>query len=101
MVADLVERELDQPKIQAVSTGEDSLSVDLTDGRTIITPLLWYPRLSYASATERQNFQILRSVIYWPELDEEVSVRGMLLGRMSGESSHSIHDSVTLRYARC
>ena len=95
MVADLIERELAQPEIQAVSTSEDSLTVDLTDGRTIITPLLWYPRLSYASATERQNFQILRNVIYWPELDEEVSVRGMLLGRMSGESSHSIQRWLT------
>ena len=95
VVADLIERELAQPEIQAVSTSEDSLTVDLTDGRTIITPLLWYPRLSYASATERQNFQILRNVIYWPELDEEVGVRGMLLGRMSGESAQSIQRWLT------
>jgi len=66
------------------------LSVDLTDGRTIITPLLWYPRLGYATEQERQHFQILRNVIYWSDLDEEISVRGMLLGRMSGESQQSL-----------
>lgn len=90
VVADLVEQELERPEVQAVKVSEDSLSVDLKDGRTIITPLLWYPRLGYATEQERQHFQILRNVIYWPALDEEISVRGMLLGRMSGESPESL-----------
>jgi hypothetical protein len=90
VVADLIEHELERPEIQTVRVSEDELSVDLKDGRTIITPLLWYPRLCYATELERQTFQILRNVIYWPELDEEISVRGMLLGRMSGESQQSI-----------
>jgi hypothetical protein len=90
VVADLIEHELERPEIQAVRLNENELSVDLKDGRTIITPLVWYPRISYATEAERQHFQILRNVIYWPELDEEVSVRGMLLGRMSGESPQSL-----------
>lgn len=90
VVADLIEQELERPEIQTVLVSEESLSVDLTDGRTIITPLLWYPRLSYATEQERQHFQILRTVIYWPDLDEEINVRGLLLGRMSGESPQSL-----------
>ena len=90
VVADLIEHELDRPEIQTVAVDEDSLTVDLKDGRTMITPLLWYPRLCYATEEERQSFQILRNVIYWPALDEEISVRSMLLGRMSGESQQSL-----------
>jgi hypothetical protein len=90
VVADLIEHELERPEIKAVQLNQDELSVDLKDGRTIITPLLWYPRLRYATDAERQHFQILRNVIYWPALDEEISVRGMLLGRMSGESPQSL-----------
>jgi hypothetical protein len=90
VVADLIEHELERPEIEAVTISDDSLHVDLKDGRTIITPLLWYPRLRYATEPERQRFQILRNVIYWPELDEEICVRGMLLGRMSGESQQSL-----------
>ena len=97
VMADLIEHELERPEIQTVMVSEDSLTVDLKDGRTIITPLLWYPRLCYATEQEQQNFQIMRNVIYWPELDEEVSVRGMLLGRMSGESPQSIQGWLTRR----
>ena len=97
VVADLIEMELEKPEIQTVSVSEDSLSVDLKDGRTIITPLLWYPRLCAAAEEERQFFQVFRNVIYWPALDEEINVRGMLLGRMSGESPQSIQRWLTER----
>ena len=95
--ADLLELELERAEIQTVTIDDDSLTVDLKDGRTVITPILWYPRLDYATEQERQNFQILRNVIYWPALDEEVSVRGMLLGRMSGESQASLQRWLTQR----
>jgi hypothetical protein len=95
--ADLLELELERAEIQTVTIDDDSLTVDLKDGRTVITPILWYPRLDYATEQERQNFQILRTVIYWPALDEEVSVRGMLLGRMSGESQASLQRWLTQR----
>jgi hypothetical protein len=99
-VADLLELELERSEIQTVTIDEDSLTVDLKDGRTVITPVLWYPRLDYATEQERQNFQILRNVIYWPALDEEVSVRGMLLGRMSGESQASLQRWLTQRQSQ-
>ena len=98
--ADLLELELERAEIQTVTIADDSLTVDLKDGRTVITPILWYPRLDYATEQERQNFQILRNVIYWPALDEEVSVRGMLLGRMSGESQASLQRWLTQRQSQ-
>ena len=89
-LAQLVEAELERPEIKSFEVTEDGLTVDLQDGRTIIAPILWYPRLAYATAHERQHCQVHRSVIYWPDLDEEVSVRGLLLGRKSGESAESL-----------
>lgn len=89
-LAQLVERELELVEIQAVTITEDSLAVDLRDGRTIITPLLWYPRLAYATLAERQHYEIRRNAIHWPDVDEDVSVRAMLLGRKSGESAESL-----------
>lgn len=89
-LAQLVERELELVEIQSVQVTEDGLAVDLRDGRTIITPLLWYPRLAYATPAERQHYEIRRNAIHWPDLDEDISVRGMLLGRKSGESAASL-----------
>ena len=89
-LAQLLDKELEQTEIAEVMIDDDSLTVDLTDGRTIITPILWYPRLAYATDCERQTFGIRRNVIFWSELDEEISVRSMLLGRKSGESQQSL-----------
>jgi len=89
-LAQLVEMELDRPEIQNVVVTDESVIVDLQDGRTLIVPILWYPRLSYARVEERQNLEINRNVIRWPEIDEEINVRGMLLGRKSGESAESL-----------
>ncbi len=89
-VAQLTESDLERCEIKTVVITEDSLIVDLQDGRTIATPILWYPRLAYANSSEQQHLEIHRNVIRWPELDEEISVRGMLLGRKSGESSQSL-----------
>ncbi len=84
--------EIQQARAQIVSVSEDSLLVELTDGRTIIVPLVWYPRLWYANPEERQKFEILGGgeFIRWPDLDEDLSVSGLLLGRRSGESSESL-----------
>lgn len=89
-ITQLLEKELNQAEIDEVFVDDDSLTVELQDGRTIVAPILWYPRLSYATQSERQRFEIHRNVIYWPELDEEVSVRGMLLGRKSNENAQSL-----------
>jgi hypothetical protein len=84
--------EIQEASAQAVSVSEDSLMVDLVDGRTIIVPLVWYPRLWYGTVDERQRFEIVGdgSLIHWPDLDEDLSISGLLAGRRSGESQQSL-----------
>jgi hypothetical protein len=67
------------------------LTVDLVDGRTVSVPLAWYPRLAHASAPERENWRLIGrgEGIHWPDLDEDISVEGLLVGRPSGESQAS------------
>ncbi len=80
------------PKITQVKITDDTLSVDLEDGRTIAVPLSWYPRLVYATPEERQHFQIAGAGygIHWPDLDEDIGVEGLLLGKCSTESATSL-----------
>lgn len=68
-----------------------TLTVELSDGRTIAVPLAWYPRLVHASVRERGNWRLIGGGqgIHWPDLDEDVSVEGLLAGRPSGESQES------------
>src|SRR5438105_13630211 len=74
----------------AVRLSDNELSVDLEDGRTISAPLSWYPRLHLATRAERAKFQMTPFGIHWPELDEDISIRGLLLGRKSGEGPGSL-----------
>jgi hypothetical protein len=69
-------------RITNVQVGDDSLIVDLADGRTIAVPLAWYPRLLRASRAERSNFHISSGGfgIHWPDLDEDLSSSGLLRG---------------------
>jgi len=69
-------------RVTAVRVTEDSLAVDLLDGRTIIVPLAWYPRLLHATDAQRSNFRITGAgfVINWPEVDEHLSSQGLLAG---------------------
>ncbi len=71
-----------------VTCTEDTLIVALTDGRTISVPLDWYPRLRRATPAQRANWELIGAGygIHWPEIDEDISVRGLLLGRRSGEA---------------
>ncbi len=80
------------PKITQVHITEDTLSVDLEDGRTISVPLSWYPRLVYATPEERRNFQIAGAGygIHWPDIDEDIGVEGLLFGKRSTESAASL-----------
>src|SRR5580658_8969955 len=75
----------------AVRLTEDSLVVDLADGRTISAPLAWYPRLLQASVNERGHYRLIGEGegIHWPDLDEDISVENILAGRASGESAKS------------
>jgi hypothetical protein len=66
-----------------VRFGDGQLIVDLRDGRTIATPIIWYPRLRDATPAQRANWRLIGSGggIHWPDLDEDLSVEGMLAGR--------------------
>ena len=79
--------ELKLSRIVDVQVTDDTLSVDLEDGRTISVPIGWYPRLAYGEPGERANWRISGAGygIYWPELDEDLGVEGLLLGRQSME----------------
>lgn len=61
---------------------EDTISVDLRDGRTITVPLLWYPRLFHATPAQRKNWQVAGAGygIHWPDIDEDLSTEGLLRG---------------------
>ena len=79
------------PKIINVDVNDDTISVDLEDGRTVLAPIGWFPRLVYGKPAERNNYQISGAGygIHWPELDEDISVEGLLLGKKSAESPAS------------
>ena len=74
-----------------VAVSDDTLSVELSDGRTIAAPLAWYPRLAHASAEERGSWRLLGGGrgIHWPALDEDISVANLLAGQPSAESQTS------------
>ena len=73
----------------AAKVTKDSLIVDLEDGRTIITPLAWYPRLLHGTKKERDHFEVGIFGVHWPDLDEDISVEGLVQGKPSGESQPS------------
>jgi uncharacterized protein DUF2442 len=80
-----------EPQATDVSVNEDELAVDLLDGRTIIVPLVWYPRLVHGSSKERKKWRLIGQGegIHWPDLDEDISVHNLLAGQPSGESQRS------------
>ncbi len=70
----------------------ETLTVELVDGRVISVPLAWYSRLWSGVPEERAHFEIIRdgTIIHWPDLDEDLSVNGILAGRRFGESPESL-----------
>jgi len=76
----------------SVSVTSDTLVVALADGRTLSVPLAWYPRLAHGSPAERANWRLIAdgAGIHWPDLDEDLSVAGLLAGRHSAESDASL-----------
>jgi hypothetical protein len=83
--------EAEVPVAEGVTVTEDTLSVDLSDGRTISVPLAWFPRLMHGSQKERDNWRLIGKGygIHWQDLDEDISVENLLLGQASGESQTS------------
>jgi hypothetical protein len=77
---------------QGVMVTDDSLIVDLVDGRTLSVPLAWFPRLYHGSANERGNWRLIGrgEGIHWPDRDEDISVAGLLAGRGSCETQDSL-----------
>ncbi len=78
---------------------DDTLSVDLNDGRTISVPLGWYPRLVEASPAERERWRLIGGGegIHWEDLDEDISIEGLVAGRASGESQKSLAEWLKVR----
>lgn len=74
-----------------VAVGDDTLSVELADGRTIAAPLAWYPRLVQATAEERNAWRLIGGGrgLHWPAVDEDISVVNLLAGQLSAESQSS------------
>ena len=93
---------IEVPRAEAVKVTGDTLSVDLSDGRTISVPLAWFPRLLHASPGERKNWRLIGKGqgIHWVDVDEDVSVEGLLAGRPSGESQSSLRKWLAARKAR-
>ena len=83
--------EINIPEALNVTVTDDTLSVDLSDGRSISVPIAWFPRLLHSSEQERNNWRLIgRGMgIHWEEIDEDISIEGLLAGRPSGESQES------------
>ncbi len=82
-----------------VTVNAAEISVDLLDGRTIIAPLGWFPRLAHGTTKERNHWRLIgKGVgIHWPDLDEDISVSNLLLGQRSGESQSSFQKWLAAR----
>jgi hypothetical protein len=81
------------PRAIEVEVSEDELTVVLADGRRIAVPLAWFPRLLSATVEERSKFEIFGGGvgIHWPEIDEDLSVEGLLRGiRSPGNPPHAV-----------
>jgi Protein of unknown function (DUF2442) len=78
----------------SVRVSDDALVADLSDGRTVLAPLAWYPRLLHGTAAERNEHQLIGDGlgIHWPQLDEDISVEGILAGRKSYQSKESLRN---------
>ena len=77
---------------ETVTFSTDSMTVHLDDGRAISVPLTWYPRLLNRTPREREHYELIDDGegMHWPDLDEDISVEGLLAGRRSAESDSSL-----------
>ena len=84
--------DIQEARAQDVTVTDDALSVDLADGRTIVVPLAWFPRLWHGTPEERNHLEVFGdgTYIHWPDLDEDLTVAGLLAGQRSAESPESL-----------
>jgi hypothetical protein len=73
-------------RAESVKVTDETITVELVDGRTISVPTKWYPRLSHATSRERANYEINDYGVIWPDVEADFSIRGLLLGNRSGEN---------------
>ena len=94
--------EISIPAAETVTVTDDSLTVELSDGRSLSVPLAWFPRLVHATPTERKNWRLIGrgQGIHWNTLDEDISVEGLLAGKPSGESQASLKKWLSARKSR-
>ncbi len=90
------------PRALSVTVTDDTLAVDLEDGRTIAVPIGWYPRLAHGTPAERTHVQISGAGygMHWPALDEDIGIEGLLVGKQSTESAASFERWLQRRKAR-
>jgi hypothetical protein len=90
------------PNALSVDVSADALAVELQDGRTLTAPLGWYPRLAHATPEERLHWRLIGSGtgIHWDDIDEDISVEGLLLGKPSCESQRSFDRWLAERQGR-
>jgi hypothetical protein len=91
--------EIATPTAESVTITNDTLTVELSDGRSLSVPLAWFPRLMHATATERKAWRLIGRGrgIHWEKLDEDISIEGLLAGKPSGESQASFKKWLTAR----
>jgi hypothetical protein len=94
--------QIEVPTAENVTITENTLSVDLSDGRSISVPLAWFPRLLQSTPDERNNWRLIGrgQGIHWEDIDEDISVEGLLAGRPSGESQSSLKKWLNRRSSR-
>lgn len=80
------------PAVTTVIVTDDAIQFELSDGRTVSAPLAWYPRLAHGTPAERARWRLVGrgEGVHWPDLDEDISIEGVLAGRPSGESQASL-----------
>ena len=78
-------------RAHGVEIDNDSLIIDLVDGRSLSVPIAWYPRLMHGTSEQRSNWRLIGAGegLHWPDLDEDISVENLLAGKPSGESQRS------------
>jgi len=79
------------PTVESVTVTRNTLTVELSDGRSLSVPLDWFPRLVHATQAERKRWRLIGRGrgIHWDQLDEDIGIDGLLAGRPSGESQAS------------
>jgi hypothetical protein len=84
-----------------VRVDDQSLTVELSDGRSVSAPIGWYPRLAHGTADERNQWRLIGGGlgIHWEALDEDISIENLLAGKPSGESQASFKKWLQARNA--